>query len=76
MLLRMSAIALMFVACSSQLPSAEPEFDAAGLQRISERMTEFVRRGQISGAVTLIATPDRVVHLAAVGKTGPATDQA
>lgn len=76
MLLRMSAIALMFVACSSQLSSAEPEFDAAGLQRISERMTDFVRRGQISGAVTLVATPDHVVHLEAVGKTGPANDQA
>lgn len=76
MLLRMCAIALLFVACTSQLPSAEPEFDAAGLQRISERMTEFVKRGQIAGAVTLVATPDKVVHLEAVGKTGPTTDRA
>lgn len=76
MLLRMSATALIVVVSSAPLLSAEPEFDAAGLRRISERMTEFIHRGQISGAVTLVATPDKVVHLAAVGRTGPATDQA
>jgi CubicO group peptidase (beta-lactamase class C family) len=42
---------------------------------IAPRMQQFVDRGEVSGAVTLIATKDRVVHLAAVGKTDLAGDR-
>ncbi len=43
-------------------------FDADVLSRIPERMQQFVSDGQIAGAVTLIATPEKVVHLKAVGQ--------
>ncbi len=48
--------------------AAEPRFDEGRLADIPRRMERFVAEGQIAGAVTLIATKDRVVHLAAVGK--------
>lgn len=38
-------------------------------------MQEFVDRGEIAGVVTLVATRDRVLHLAASGKTDLATDR-
>ena len=34
---------------------------------ISERMGRFVEDHEIAGAVTLVATPDRIVHLDATG---------
>ena len=37
------------------------------LARIGERMEALVRDQEISGAVTLVATPDRIVHLEANG---------
>jgi len=52
---------------ASNLPS--PVFDAAKLGEIPRRMQEFVDKGEISGVVTLVATKDRVVHLAAVGRS-------
>ena len=36
---------------------------------VAPRMQEFVDKGEIAGAVTLIATRDRIFHLGAVGKT-------
>ena len=36
---------------------------------VAPRMQQFVDRGEASGIVTLIASKDRVLHLAAVGKT-------
>jgi len=51
------------VSCAEQ-----PGFDEGKLAEIPRRMEELVKSGQISGAVTLVATKDRVVHLAAVGK--------
>jgi len=38
-------------------------------------MQEFVDKGEAAGIVTLIATRDRVIHLAAVGKTDLAKDR-
>src|SRR3954469_7257731 len=35
---------------------------------ISERVRPFVEGREVSGAVTLVATPDRIVHLDALGK--------
>src|SRR3954447_22948453 len=51
----------------------QPRFDEGTLAEIPKRMEQFVKEGQISGAVTLVATKDRVVHLAAVGKADLAT---
>ena len=43
---------------------------------ISERMRPFVDDREIAGAVTLVATPDRIVHLDAIGKADIAAEQA
>ncbi|HUQ72801.1 MAG TPA: serine hydrolase domain-containing protein [Planctomycetaceae bacterium] len=48
--------------------AGEPAFDEARLKQIPQRMMEFIDAGKISGAVTLVATKDRVVHVAAVGQ--------
>jgi len=53
--------------------SQQPAFDEGKLAEIARRMEEFVKACQISGAVTLVATKDRVVHLAAVGKADVAS---
>jgi len=42
---------------------------------VAPRMQEFVDKGEIAGAVTLIATRDRIIHLGAVGKTDIAKDR-
>ena len=44
-------------------------------QTIPQRMQEFVDKGEVAGVVTLIATRDKVIHLAAVGKTDIAGDR-
>jgi CubicO group peptidase (beta-lactamase class C family) len=36
---------------------------------VAPRMQEFVDKGEVAGVVTLVATRDKVIHLAAVGKT-------
>lgn len=53
--------------------AADPLFDEARLAQVTARMEQFVAEGQISGAVTLVATPDRVVHLGTVGKSDVST---
>jgi CubicO group peptidase (beta-lactamase class C family) len=58
------AIAFCFVTARAE----QPRFDENRLAEIPRRMERFVGEGQIAGAVTLVATKDRVVHLAAVGK--------
>src|SRR5690349_20771861 len=67
-LLTASALLFPFVALAEQ-----PRFDDEKLAEIPRRMEEFVKAGQISGAVTLVATQDRVVHLAAAGKADVAS---
>jgi CubicO group peptidase (beta-lactamase class C family) len=42
---------------------------------VAPRMQEFVDKGEAAGVVTLIATKDRIMHLAAVGKTDLAKDR-
>lgn len=60
---------LLMTTCAAICAAAdEPQFDQARLDLIPQRMNQFVQDGQISGAVTLIATPDRVVHVGVVGK--------
>src|SRR3954468_24639742 len=64
---------LVFTLFASLAKSQQPRFDEARLAQISRRMEQFVKEGQIAGAVTLVATKDRVVHLAAVGKADVAS---
>jgi CubicO group peptidase (beta-lactamase class C family) len=51
---------------------AEPASDEPGrppvISGIGQRMGRFVEDREIAGAVTLVATPDRIVHLEATGK--------
>lgn len=64
-------IALVFVVTTLDLPAiaADPRFDQELLkQQIDDRMQAFIKAGKLSGAVTLVATKDSVVHLAATGK--------
>ena len=42
---------------------------------VAPQMQEFVDEGETAGVVTLIATKDRIIHLAAVGKTDLAKDR-
>src|SRR5262245_24750139 len=61
-------VLLLALLLNSSLLAQQPQFDESRLSQIPQRMEQFVSDGQISGAVTLVATKDRVVHLAAVGK--------
>src|SRR5262245_17403300 len=54
---------------------AQARFDDSRLAQLPQRIEQFVKDGQIAGAVTLVATKDRVVHLAAVGKADLATSR-
>ena len=58
---------------------AEPQAGDRGtppaVAGIRERMSRFVHDREIAGAVTLVATPDRIVHLDATGKADIAGDQ-
>ncbi len=47
--------------------SAESENPPA-ISAIAERLRPFVDNREISGAVTLVATPERIVHLGMIGK--------
>src|SRR5688500_931081 len=50
--------------------------DDARFSPVTQRMKEFVDKGEIAGAVTLVVTPEKVVHHAAVGKADVASDRA
>src|SRR5689334_10469929 len=43
---------------------------------VAPRMQTFVDRGEVSGVVTLVANRERVLHVAAVGKTALERDRA
>ena len=42
--------------------------DAPSLSAVAERMRAFVQDREIAGAVTLVTTPDRTIHLDATGR--------
>jgi CubicO group peptidase (beta-lactamase class C family) len=50
-------------------------FDEKKLAAIPERLREFVDRGEVSGAVTLLATRDGVPHVGSVGNADIAGDK-
>jgi CubicO group peptidase (beta-lactamase class C family) len=60
------ACATLLFGCGS-LAQKTPPADA--FAAVAPRMQAFVDQGQISGIVTLVATKDNVLHLAAVGKS-------
>jgi CubicO group peptidase (beta-lactamase class C family) len=62
----------VIVAASLLAPAAGVN-SAARFDAVRSRMSEFVDKGEISGVVTLIATPKSVIHLSAVGKSDLAT---
>lgn len=59
---------LLGLLSASALHAAPPPAKDA-FAAIPERMQAFVNQGEISGAVTLVATKDRILHLAAVGES-------
>jgi CubicO group peptidase (beta-lactamase class C family) len=68
-----SAAYLVAMVVAVPLPivaQAPDRFSAVG-----PRLQEFVDQGEISGAVTLVATKDRILHLGVVGKTDLAKDR-
>jgi CubicO group peptidase (beta-lactamase class C family) len=66
-----AALPLLAVVLASRVVPAQQDRFAA----VAPRMQEFVDKGEISGAVTLIATRDRIIHLNAVGRTNTAKDR-
>lgn len=62
-------VALMsIVPAVGAAPGSDDDAKPPAIARIGERMEKFVHDGEIAGAVTLVATRDRVVHLEATGK--------
>jgi CubicO group peptidase (beta-lactamase class C family) len=68
----MTRLAFCFVSFACAAPGAAQTDRFAA---IAARMEQFVADGEIAGVVTLVATPDKIVHLAAVGKADVAADQ-
>lgn len=62
------------VGIGSRASAAEP--DEAKLAAVPKAMEKFEADGEIAGAVTLIATRERVVQLSATGKANLARDEA
>ena len=65
-------LALAAIIALASLGHAADVPEPANLRRIPERMRAFVEKHEIPGAVTLVATPDRVLHLEATGYADPA----
>ncbi len=61
------------VACALRVAAATPPVSLAD---IPGRMQALVDQGQVSGVVTLVATKDRILHLAAVGQSDLASGRA
>ena len=55
------------VDANAQQKPGEPDSPPA-VSTISERLRPFIDNREVAGAVTLVATPDRILHLDAIGK--------
>ncbi|HYE21123.1 MAG TPA: serine hydrolase domain-containing protein [Tepidisphaeraceae bacterium] len=55
---------------------AAPPSGGPKIPGVDEKVAEFIKAGEITGAVTLVATKDQIVHLSAVGKSNVAKDEA
>ena len=67
-ILSFAILAISHALAAAVTNAGEVSFDQARLANINTRMSEFVGRHQISGAVTAVATASRVTHLSAVGQ--------
>jgi CubicO group peptidase (beta-lactamase class C family) len=65
-LLTSTALLILSTFSAAAAPADTPE--ATKLHGVSERMKEFVDKNEIAGAVTLVVSRDRVLHLDATGK--------
>jgi len=63
--------AVLSVAAAGSLGAQPADRFAA----VAPRMQEFVDKGEVAGVVTLVATRDRILHLAAVGKSDLAANR-
>ena len=55
-------------ALAADAPPAPASADAGKFAAVSQRLKEFVDKHEIAGAVTLVATRDKVVDVQAVGE--------
>src|SRR5918993_348655 len=53
---------------------SSPLFAEAKIAAVSERMKEFIAKKEIAGAVTIVVSPDKILHLDAAGKADLAAD--
>ena len=71
--MRLRALGILLAVLSvSPVLRTQPAGTFAG---VAPKMQEFVDKREASGIVTLLANRDRVLHLAAVGRTDMATDR-
>ncbi|MDB5318573.1 MAG: penicillin-binding protein beta-lactamase class [Phycisphaerales bacterium] len=69
-LLGLSVILLGFVALFvPSVPASAAPPDSGNFPAIAEALKPFIADNEITGAVTLVATKDRIVHLAAIGES-------
>ena len=65
-----AACLLVFTLSTAVAPAASADPDFSGIAPV---MQPFVDQGQVAGVVTLVATKDKILHLAAVGQSNLAT---
>ena len=68
--------ALVFSLIAPAARAASPEFDEQKLGEIPKQMKSFVDRKEIAGAVTLVATPGKVVRVDSVGHADVSSNRA
>lgn len=64
-LLRLRVVLLFAATALGAAPTSAPDRFAA----VPARMQAFVDQGEIAGAVTLVATKDKILHVAAIGQS-------
>lgn len=52
---------------SAAIAAGSAQSSPAEIKAVTERMESFVKSGEIAGAVTLVADPEKTVHLSCVG---------
>ncbi len=56
-------------------PEPPPRDNPPAISAMSERLRPFIEKNEVAGAVTLVATPERIVHLDAIGKADIASNK-
>jgi len=71
-----AALPLFSTAVADTAGQQSPRGDGqTAISAISERLRSFIDNREIAGAVTLVATPERIVHLDAIGKADIASER-